>query len=325
MGGDTTSTTTTMTGGQEVHARTHRPQKPALDGDAKSKTGCGRLLVLAPVGFGFALDWTPGGRTRRLSRRPAPAVGSPPRNRNPTVCTVGCSMCSCVHRRHHSLRCLPSPIATAGPIATTAHVSPAPLMRMHCTRHCPLPARLRLSYKTVPGRPRRRANPLTHCDAADAPHRPRPPGRAHLPSTPTHAGEPSQPATSPPGPALDQTQNQMHLLDDLRQDRGGAAAHTGSRSRKPPPPLAAAAAAGVPAGSSAAATATHLGPEAAALLACVTATLLLLPLVLPPLPPPPPLLLLVPVAIFAVLLLLVLLPSDARAAVATPTSSASYL
>lgn len=55
--------------GQEVHARTHRPQKPALDGDAKSKTGCGRLLVLAPVGFGFALDWTPGGRTRRLSRR----------------------------------------------------------------------------------------------------------------------------------------------------------------------------------------------------------------------------------------------------------------
>lgn len=317
MGGDTTSTTTTMTGGQEVHARTHRPQKPALDGDAKSKTGCGRLLVLAPVGFGFALDPRRADEEALSSSRPA--VGSPPRNRNPTVCTVACAVV-CIGGITHSLLAIAH--RYYGPCVTgTAHAD---------ALHAPLPPPCflaRLSYKTVPGRTRRRANPLTHCDAADAPHRPRPPGRAHPPSTPTHAGEPSQPPTSPPGPGLDQTQIQMHLLDDLRQDRGGAAAHTGSRSRKPPPPLAAAAAAaaGVPAGSSTAATATHLGPEAAALLACVTATLLLLPLVLPPLPPPPPLLLLVPVAIFAVLLLLVLLPSDARAAVATPTSSASYL
>lgn len=207
MGGDTTSTTTTMTGGQEVHARTHRPQKPALDGDAKSKTGCGRLLVLAPVGFGFALDWTPGGRTRRLSRRPAPAVGSPPRNRNPTVCSVACAVVCIGGITHTLVAChRPSLLRPAPP-----HVSPAPLMRMHCTRHCPPCFLARLSYKTVPGRTRRRANPLTHCDAADAPHRPRPPGRAHPPSTPTNAGEPSQPATSPPGPGLDQTQIQMHL------------------------------------------------------------------------------------------------------------------
>lgn len=100
MGGDTTSTTTTMTGGQEVHARTHRPQKPALDGDAKSKTGCGRLLVLAPVGFGFALDPRRADEEALSSSRPA--VGSPPRNRNPTVCTVACAVV-CIGGITHSL------------------------------------------------------------------------------------------------------------------------------------------------------------------------------------------------------------------------------
>lgn len=91
-----------MTGGQEVHARTHRPQKPALDGDAKSKTGCGRLLVLAPVGFGFALDWTPGRADEEALSSSRPAVGSPPRNRNPTVCTVACAVV-CIGGITHSL------------------------------------------------------------------------------------------------------------------------------------------------------------------------------------------------------------------------------
>lgn len=80
-------------------------------------------------GFRFCPGLDPGRADEESSCRWISSTQSQPHR-------MYCSMCSCVHRRHHTLVACHRPSLRPAP----PHVSPAPLMRMHCTRHCPLPA-----------------------------------------------------------------------------------------------------------------------------------------------------------------------------------------
>jgi hypothetical protein len=189
MGGDTT---TTMTGGQEVHARTHAPPPKARAGWGRQKQNRVRPAAgFSSGGFRFCPGLDPGRADEESSCRWISSTQSQPHR-------MYCSMCSCVHRRHHTLVACHRPSLRPAP----PHVSPAPLMRMHCTRHCPLPASsLGSPIKLSPAGP---AGAQTHSHTVTLLMRltvPVPPAEpTHPPLQPTPANPASRPRRLPVPP-----------------------------------------------------------------------------------------------------------------------------